>query len=235
MKLVLEFTKTGNLINISHLDLSRLFLRVLRMAGLRPVYSQGFNPHPKMSMALPLSLGLHSLCEVLEFETAEAAGKAGTERAFGVVNERLPEGIRVTAWREKPETVSKSLASLVKAASYEIMCEGIHDAPELLKLFFASESVAVRKPDKKTGAESEKEIRGEMLGYRIVKNMRGRMLAEVTLSALPGHTLNPVVFFDAFCEASGLESRAFSPVITRTAILGAAEKPLTELLEPEEF
>jgi len=235
MKLVFEFTKTGDMVYISHLDLGRLFLRALRMAGLRPVYSQGFNPHPKMSIALPLSLGVHSLCELMEFETDQTAGPAQAEAAVMRVNERLPEGIRVTYWREKPVDVPKPLASLVHAASYEFMCEGIWDAPELLMEFFERKSVIISKTDKKTGAESEKEIRPLMLGYRIVKNMRGRLLAEATLLSGPGQTLNPAAFFEAFCNASGIEGRELFPVITRTAILGRDGKPLKELLEAEDF
>ena len=220
MKLVYEFTKTGDIIYISHLDLGRLFLRVLRMSGLRPVYSHGFNPHPKMSFALPLPLGVHSICELLEFETDAAL--VGIEK----VNERLPEGVRVTSRWEKPESVSKSLASYVTAANYEFMCEGITDAPLLLEVFFKRSSVIAKKYDKKAGKESEKEIRAEMLDYRIIKNMRGRMLAEATLSAKPGQTLNPLVFFNAFCMYHGFAAETMAPVITRTAILGADGKPL---------
>jgi len=225
MKLVYEFTKTGDLIYISHLDLGRLFLRVLRMAGLRPAYSQGFNPHPKMSFALPLPLGVHSVCELLEFETFEAF--VDIEK----VNARLPAGVRVTSQWEKPCSVPKSMASYVAASNYEFMCENITDAPSRLEDYFSRPGVIVKKFDKKTGKESEKEIRAEMLDYRIVKNMRGRMLAEVTLSAKPGKTLNPLVFFTGFCEAQGLDAGSLAPVITRTAILGSSGKPLKEVLE----
>ena len=231
MKLVLEFVKTGNMIYISHLDLGRLFLRVLRMSGLRPEYSHGYNPHPKMSFALPLSLGIHSVCELLEVET-ECAGVMGCKDGDGeaeellasgvaMMNERLPEGVRVKAWQEKPSWVPKPLASYVAAASYEFMCDGVADAPEKLAGFFARESVVTKKWDKKKEAKQDKDIRAEMLNYRIIKNMRGRMLAEATLSAAAGRTLNPVVFFGAFCEAAGLDGDVPAPVITRTAILGA--------------
>lgn len=230
MKLVFEFRKTGDLIYLSHLDLSRLFLRVLRMSGLKPAYSQGFNPHPKMSFALPLSLGLHSICELLEFETERFLPHEDTETAVRIVNERLPEGARVTAWHEKPQRIPKSLASYAAAATYEFMCDRIEDAPALLSAFFARESIVVKRPDKKTGEAMDREIRAEMLGCAIVKDIRGRMLAEATLSAAPGSTLNPTVFFHAFCTASGIEAGALSPVITRTAILGNDGRPLTEIL-----
>ncbi|MDR3365180.1 MAG: TIGR03936 family radical SAM-associated protein [Clostridiales Family XIII bacterium] len=233
MKLVFEFTKTGNLVYISHLDLARLFLRALRMSGQRPAYSHGFNPHPKMSFALPLPLGLHSTCELLEFETD--AGAEGLDGVMMAVNARLPEGMRVTACFEKPGDIPKSLASYAAASAYEFMCEGVADAPALLASFFAQGSVRVMKKDKKTGAKSEKEIRPEMIGCRIVKDIRGRMLAETTLAAAPGQTLNPLVFFGAFCGAAGLDPEALSPIVTRTAILGADGRPLTAMLSGTEW
>ena len=235
MKLVFEFAKTGNMIYVSHLDLSRLFLRVLRMAGLRPAYSHGFNPHPKMSFALPLSLGLHSVCELLEFEidTLETSGiSEGKSEIISkkviIANDRLPDGVRIRAWFEKPAGVTKSLASLAMAATYEFMCDGLADAPGKLETFFGHDRVLAAKRDKKTGGEKEVDIRPLMHGYRIVKDMRGRMLAEATLASAPSGTLNPQVFFGAFCEASGLIDKGLSPVITRTAILSADGKPLRE-------
>ena len=247
MKLVFEFTKTGSMIYISHLDLMRLFLRVLRMAGLRPVYSHGFNPHPKMSFAAPLSLGILSVCELLEFETVRPRSASGQESDTNTladvninalvyeVNNRLPEGVRVKAWGEKPGTMNKSLASLVSAVSYEIMCDGIFDAVPKIDTFFAKESITIIKRDKKTGALHEKNVRDQWLDYRIVKDMRGRMLAEVVLSAAPGRTLGPAAIFGAFCTASGLEADTLSPIITRTAILGADGKTIAEHLDLRRF
>ena len=54
---VIKFSKEGNIRYISHLDLLRLFKRSFKRVGIKLQYSQGFNPHPKMSFAQPLSLG----------------------------------------------------------------------------------------------------------------------------------------------------------------------------------
>ena len=230
MKLVFEFTKTGNLVFISHLDLMRLFLRVLRMSGLRPAYSHGFNPHPKMSIAMPLSLGLHSTCELLEFETDEVNSAEEAAAAVDTANMKLPEGVRVTAWCRKPDYLTKSLASFVAAATYEYMCDGVMDATEKLAGFLSRDSVIVRKPDKKSGKESDQEIRADILESRNIKDMRGCILAEATLRAAPGKTLGPLVFWNAFCGSSGLDPDELSPAITRTAILDAKGKPVKAML-----
>ena len=61
------FEKTGNARYISHLDLMRVFQRAFKRAGLPLTHTQGFNPRPSVSIALPLSLGVESRCELLDF------------------------------------------------------------------------------------------------------------------------------------------------------------------------
>ena len=67
----LRFCKTGKAKFISHLDLIATMRRALLRSGIRLVYSEGFNPHPYISSAIPLSVGCGSLCEALDFETVE--------------------------------------------------------------------------------------------------------------------------------------------------------------------
>ena len=58
------FVKTGNAIWISHLDLMRVFQRAFKRAGLHLTHTKGFNPRPSVSIALPMSLGVESTCEL---------------------------------------------------------------------------------------------------------------------------------------------------------------------------
>lgn len=64
----LLFEKTENAVWISHLDLMRVFQRAFKRAGLPLKHTQGFNPRPSVSIALPLSVGVDSVCELLDFE-----------------------------------------------------------------------------------------------------------------------------------------------------------------------
>ena len=81
-----KFTKVGSLQFISHLDLNRTMKSVMIRAGIPIRYSEGFNPHPKMVFALPLSIGVESVCELLDFkldrpmEEADLVGRLN--RAF---------------------------------------------------------------------------------------------------------------------------------------------------------
>ena len=62
----LAFEKTGRAIYISHLDLMRTMQRAFLRAGLPLAYSQGFNPHARMRVLLPLSVGMASFCERMD-------------------------------------------------------------------------------------------------------------------------------------------------------------------------
>ena len=62
----LRYEKTENVKYVSHLDFVRMFGRALRRAHLPIAYSEGFNPHPLLTFALPLSVGYTSECEIIE-------------------------------------------------------------------------------------------------------------------------------------------------------------------------
>jgi len=88
----LLFEKTGRAVWISHLDLMRLFQRAFKRAGLKLTHTQGFNPRPSVSIALPLSVGVSSVCELLDFQLEEAVD---CEKLPQLLNEKLVEGVRV--------------------------------------------------------------------------------------------------------------------------------------------
>ncbi|MBQ9121008.1 MAG: DUF2344 domain-containing protein [Clostridia bacterium] len=67
----IRYTKTGNLKYISHLDLLRTMQRILLRAELPLWYTEGFNPQPKLSFGLPLSVGCESLCEYIDIRLTE--------------------------------------------------------------------------------------------------------------------------------------------------------------------
>lgn len=88
----LLFSKTGRAKYISHLDLMRTFQRAFQRADLTIKHTEGFNPHPFISILLPLSLGYSSQCEILEFQLLE---EIPCEQVPARLNAVLPEGIFV--------------------------------------------------------------------------------------------------------------------------------------------
>ena len=115
-KYVLTFSKTGTICYTSHLDMMKMFKRVFKRAGIKQSYSQGFNPHPKMGFAQPLSLGYWGLNELLEFETDEEYNVDWLKKTLQPL---MPEGIKIT-WCEEGQPSKKTLAAKTVAAEYII-------------------------------------------------------------------------------------------------------------------
>ena len=86
----IRFSKCGAVRFISHLDLMRAFERALRRAGLPLRMTEGFNPRPKMSFPLPLSVGIEGLDEVMEFELADWRPPAAIEESL---RGQFPKGV----------------------------------------------------------------------------------------------------------------------------------------------
>ena len=88
------FEKKGNAVWISHLDLMRLFQRAFQRAGLNLKHTQGFNPRPSVSIALPLSVGVESNCELLDFELDGQT--VSNKEIVARLNQSLVEGLYKT-------------------------------------------------------------------------------------------------------------------------------------------
>lgn len=71
LKVRLQFEKTGQSRFISHLDLMHMLQRAFARARLPLAFTEGFNPHPYLSIARPLPVGVSSVCEILDFGLAE--------------------------------------------------------------------------------------------------------------------------------------------------------------------
>ena len=110
------FQKTDLMVYISHLDLQRLFRRTIKSSGYKIIYSQGFNPHPKMSIAQPLSLGYEGLEEYLEIELDT---DTNPDLIKDNINNHLPDGLDVTMVK-KLSADTKSIAALTTLAAYRI-------------------------------------------------------------------------------------------------------------------
>ena len=139
----LLFEKTGNAVWISHLDLMRVFQRAFKRAGLPLTHTQGFNPRPSVSIALPLSVGVESICELLDFELDGASTTCEDMRDR--LNGALIEGVRV---REVYDTGRKfkELSYLHCAVTFEYDSNIPEDAEgKIADLFKRTELIVPKK------------------------------------------------------------------------------------------
>jgi radical SAM-linked protein len=89
-----QFKKEGRAKYISHLDLNRCMQRALRRASIPVWQTQGFNPHPYIVFAMPLSIFYESDCEIMD---ARLDGEMTFDAVKGSLADQMPEGIVINA------------------------------------------------------------------------------------------------------------------------------------------
>ena len=146
------FEKKGNAIWISHLDLMRLFQRAFKRAGLPLTHTQGFNPRPSVSIALPLSVGVESCCELLDFDLD--GDKVANRIVRGKLNDYLLPGIRVIKVYDNGQKI-KNLALLDTIVTLEYDKGIPEDAVSKLQAFFGQDEILVEKKTKSNGIQDQ--------------------------------------------------------------------------------
>jgi len=118
-RLRIKFRRGAEVKYISHLDIMRLWQRALNRAGMALAYSEGFHPHPKISLAVPLAVGVTSEAELMDITlTRETSPHFFT----AAVNQQLPAGFQILQVVPIAETMP-SLQSQVHFAEYTVELE----------------------------------------------------------------------------------------------------------------
>ena len=146
----LLFEKKGNAIWISHLDLMRVFQRSFKRAGLPLTHSQGYNPRPSVSIALPLSVGVESACELLDFELD--GYEVSCEEMRDRLNETLVSGVKVLEVYEEARKL-KHLAYLDCVVTLEY--DNGAPAADAVAELFRRETLFVEKKSKANGIQDQ--------------------------------------------------------------------------------
>ncbi len=149
-KIRLFYKKLGRAVYISHLDIMRTFQRSLKRAGVDVKHTEGFNPHPYISIALPLSLGYNGECEFFDMVVLD---DMSCEEIVSRLNEALPEGIEAVKAYEGGRPVRE-----IAYSEYEISLEydrGVsEDLKKALKELFTREEIVVVKKSKRGETET---------------------------------------------------------------------------------
>jgi len=163
-----KYKKEDEMIFISHLDLQRLLQRAFRRAKINLSYSEGFNPHPKMSYGNALALGVESQGEYVDIEIEDDIEvKEFLER----INEQLPDGIKFVKGQEiDPKT--PSLSSIIVYGEYIFNIDlGVPLSKEFVKSrvlnFVKSKEIIITKKNKK-GKKVEVDIRPMIRNFDLV-------------------------------------------------------------------
>jgi radical SAM-linked protein len=139
-RLRIKFSRGPEIKFISHLDIVRLWQRAFNRAGIQIAYSTGFTPHPRISLAAPLPLGVTSEAELMDIFCIKGVAPHYFTSA---INQQLPAGLSVD--KVYPMAFDlPSLQSQVNRAEYKVelaieenppdACKAIEDLLKLKQL-----------------------------------------------------------------------------------------------------
>ena len=188
-KLRLRFGKTGRAVYISHLDLMHTMQRAFSRAGYELKYSEGFNPHPQISIALPLSVGTESVCEIMDFRLRQDADPKEIPARLTAV---MPEGIEVSECYEQMRKVAE-LKYLEIEGVFEYDDRDTAQMAEKLRAFYAADEIVITKKTKRGMGESD--IKSAIRSIEFLP-MDGQVRIKAVISAQEP-TLNPELLADA--------------------------------------
>ena len=214
----LLFEKAGNAVWISHLDLMRLFQRAFKRAGLQLTHTQGFNPRPSVSSALPLSVGIESQCELLDFDLDSQT--VSNVEIQARLNSALVEGIRVLRVYDNGKKIGK--LAFMDCAVTLMYDRGVPAgaADEILALF-AQDDVIVSKKSK--SGPVEQNIRPMYRDLQVAQTGEKNVMITARICC-QNPTLNPA----AFAAAIGKYLPELTPddsLCRRLALYDLEDKP----------
>ncbi|MEG0292267.1 MAG: TIGR03936 family radical SAM-associated protein [Anaerovoracaceae bacterium] len=211
-KYIIKFSKKGYIKFTSHLDMIRLFKRAFKKSEIRLKYSQGFNPHPKMTFAQPLSLGYSSEGEVLEIETKE---EISCTELIDRLQNVMPIGIKILSC-DIVNDQEKSFASTVDESTYKIEIEGITNFNlEKIHEFVNQDEIIVKKRKKKRKHEFRDVNIKDKIRNISWENYNDNIIMYTKLDAGSESNLNPDLLLEAFFHYFGIDKNAVDIEITR--------------------
>ena len=196
----LFYTKTGDLKYISHLDMNRCMQRVLRRSRLPVWHTEGFNPHVYITFALPLSLGIESVYETMDFRLVDFPDlKAAEERLAAA----LPAGLKLI----KIDTPVMKVADIA-LADFEVkaysaaFAEKSEELLALWKEYEAQDSIIIAKKTK--AGVKDVDVKPHLMQQKQPLCQNGELTLTLRLSAGNTVNINPMLVFGDFCEKSGI-------------------------------
>lgn len=195
------FDKKGVVRFISHLDLMRTMTKIVQRSGISLWYTEGFNPKPYVTFALPLSLGMESENDCFDIRLE---GETSNEEILSSLKAVLPPLINIIAVTD-PVYKPKEIAS----AQFDITFSDLKDSEKLLELIKSllnSEELVVQKLGKKGRKKVLKDIDlMPYIKYYDVNEENGEILLRLVLPAGGETNINPSLLIDEIKRQSGEE------------------------------
>mgnify|MGYP004668992511 FL=1 len=187
----LLFEKTGTAVWMSHLDLMRVFQRSFKRAGLPLTHTKGFNPRPSVSIALPLSVGVESRCELLDFDLE--GEPVPEEEILRRLNACLVPGVKGLACYQGGRKL-RDLALLQCCLTLEYDRGIPQGAGDAILALFSRESLVVSKKGK--NGPVDQDIIPMIHGLNLEEAGEGQLLLNACICC-QNPTLNPNQLLEA--------------------------------------
>lgn len=227
MKTRIKFQKIGYVRFIGHLDVQRYFQQAFRRADIPVLYSKGFSPHPLLSFASPLGIGMTSEGEYVDIELDEERVHS-FEELIDRLNAVINEGITILDWKRLDDKAKNAMSS-VAAADYRISFRpGYYPREVFLQRcdeFFRQDEMVVLKKTKRS--QKEENIRPLLLE---LKSM-GESIFIKTVSG-SANNLKPELVMNAFCNYLGYPYEKIAFMIHRLETYMKVEDDYVSLLYP---
>lgn len=187
---VLKYSRDDRVKYISHLDFMRMFHRAARRSGLDMTFSQGFNPHPVMTVACPLSVGITSDGEYMKigFE-----GDITAEEIMKKLNDVLPPGFHIRA-AQKVEGKELDF-SKIDRARYLIKVELKNTVEFNADNFLENDELIV--PKKTKSGVKETNIRSLIYHIKMKENKDNYLVFTAVIAAGNNGNLKPETLIEA--------------------------------------
>lgn len=198
------FKKMGMSRYVSHLDLMRAMTRSVRRAGVPLWYTEGFNPHPYLTFALPLSLGMESLYESMDMRIE---GESSNEEIFDLLKGSMPPGIEIVSV-ENPVDDPKKIAY----GEFDLFfdCEDTKKLTDLIEKMLSQDELIVQKLGKQGRKKVLKDINlMEYLKESQLTSTNNRVKLTVVFPAGSTTNINPSLLSDEIVRQSGEDIAAF--------------------------
>ncbi len=187
-KLRLALNKGEELRFLSHLDYAQAVERMIRRAEIKMAYSEGFNPHMKISFSSALALGVTAAAEYIDMDVLE---EDSLESIMERLNRVAPPGLEVLDGKEMPEKVKKMMA-ICNFAIYEVtgpVTDEHADWNALLKPFNEATEISYEKvTPKKTRTIDVKEFVKEPI---VASVKDGMVTLTMGIGIYPQGTIKP--------------------------------------------
>ena len=213
MRMIARFQKLEGIRYLSHLDLQRAIARALRRSGLPLEYSKGFNPHPLLSLATALPVGMASLEEYMDIGLERDVLPKAFLKALALV---MPPALPVTAARPVPSDFPK-LTARIAAADYSIAVRGLEDAPweDRLAARLAAPSFIARRQTK--SGEGDIDVKPLVSDYGVGYEGDATIFV-LRLGTAEGALIRPDVPVRALFAAYGVDPESVDILMLRTTL-----------------